>query len=99
MKVKWTATAQKHLDSIYAHIAQDSAAYALKLIDRITDKSRQIAEFPQSGRRVPEYEAEQTREVYVALFRIIYHIRPDGIDVLAVIHGSMDISLPGETAE
>jgi plasmid stabilization system protein ParE len=54
------------------------------------DLSR-FAEFPFSGRRVPEYDIDQIREVIEGPYRIIYHIKPDQIDVLAVIHGSQDI--------
>jgi plasmid stabilization system protein ParE len=34
---------------------------------------------------------DQIREVIEGPYRIIYHIKPDQIDVLAVIHGSQDI--------
>jgi addiction module RelE/StbE family toxin len=91
MKVHWTETAEKHLDAIYAYIAQDSPQYALVMVDRLTRRSQQIADFPLSGRKVPEYEMEQIREVIEGSYRIIYHIKPDQIDVLAVIHGSQDI--------
>jgi plasmid stabilization system protein ParE len=37
---------------------------------------------------VPEAEAEQIREVVEGPYRIIYYIKPDQIDVLAVIHGA-----------
>ena len=63
MKVVWTATAQDHLDAIYAYIAQDSPQYALSMVDRLTRRSRQIADAPFSGRRVPEYDLEQIRVV------------------------------------
>ncbi len=72
MKVHWTDTAEGHLDAIYAYIAQDSPEYARRMVDRLTRRSQQIAEFPFSGRRVPEYDVDQ-------------------IDVLAVIHGAMDV--------
>ena len=39
MKVHWTDTAQKHLDAIYAYIAQNSAAYAKHMMDRLTRRS------------------------------------------------------------
>ena len=55
MKIHWAATAEGHLDAIYAYIAQDSPTYALRTVDRITKKSQQIAAFPLSGRCVPEY--------------------------------------------
>ena len=91
MKVHWTNTAEGHLEAIHAHIAQDSPEYAKRMVDRLTRRSQQIAEFPFSGRKVPEYDVDQIREVIEGSFRIIYHIKPDQIDVLAVIHGDMDV--------
>ena len=91
MKVHWTETADGHLDAIYAYIAQDSPEYALKMVDRITRRSQQIATFPLSGRSVPEYEIEQIREVIEGPYRIIYYIYPDQIDILAVLHGAQNI--------
>ena len=91
MKVNWTETAEGHLDAIYAYIAQDSPEYALRMVDRITRRSQQIATFPLSGRSVPEYEIEQIREVIEAPYRIIYYIYPDQIDILAVLHRAQNI--------
>ncbi len=45
-----------------------------------------------SGRIVPEFETEQIREVIEGSYRIIYYIKPEQIDVLAVIHGSLEIT-------
>ncbi len=91
MKVHWTDTAQGHLDAIYRYIAQDSPEYAKRMFDRLTRRSKQIAEFALSGRIVPEYEMDQIREVIEGPYRIIYYIKPDQIDVLAVIHGAQNI--------
>ena len=93
MKVHWTDTAQRHLDAIYHFIAQDSPAYAKRMVDRLTRRSVQIGEFPFSGRSVPEYEMEQIREVIEGPYRIIYYVKTDQIDVLAVLHGARDITL------
>ncbi len=91
MKVHWTDSAQEHLSAIYAYIARDSAEYALRMVDRLTRRSQQIAIAPLSGRRVPEYDMGQIREVIEGSYRIIYHIRPDQIDVIAVIHGAQNV--------
>ncbi|HBC89724.1 MAG TPA: type II toxin-antitoxin system RelE/ParE family toxin [Lentisphaeria bacterium] len=91
MKVHWTNTAEGHLDAIYDYIAQDSPEYALRMVDRITRRSQQIAAFPLSGHTVPEYEIEQIREIIEIPYRIIYYIKPDQIDILAVIHGAQNI--------
>jgi len=96
MTIHWTYTAQDHLDAIYAYIAQDSPEYALRMVDRITCRSRQIAAAPRSGRRVPEYEMDQIREVIERPYRIIYHIKPDQINVIAVLHGARNVLRPDE---
>ena len=91
MNVRWTDTAQAHLDAIHAYIAHDSPEYAKRMVDRLTRRSQQIAKFPFSGRRVPEYDLDPIREVIEGSYRLIYYIKPDQIDVIAVIHGSMDV--------
>lgn len=96
MTVHWTETAQEHLEAIYAYIAKDSPEYALRMVDRLTRRSQQIAAVPLSGRRVPEYDMDQIREMIEGLYRIIYHIKPDQIDILAVIHGARNVLRSGE---
>jgi toxin ParE1/3/4 len=63
-------------------------------VDRLTRRSEQIAMFPQSGRVVPEYDAPEIREVIERPYRIIYCIREEQIDVLAVVHSAQ--RLPSE---
>lgn len=96
MTVHWTDTAREHLDAIYAYIAQDSTQYALRMVDRLTRRSQQIANAPLSGRRVPEYDIAQIREMIEGPYRIIYHIKSDRIDVISVIHGSRNVLRSGE---
>ena len=91
MKVYWTQTAIENLSAIYNYVAQTSPQYASRIVDRITKRSEQITIFPLSGRTVPEFENQQIREVIEGLYRIIYYIKPEQIDVLAVIHGSQHI--------
>ena len=94
MKVHRTDTAEGHRDAIHHYIAQDSRQYAKRMVDRLTRRSQQIANHPLSGRRVHEYEAKQIREVVEGPYRIIYHIKPDQIDVIAVIHAAMESFAP-----
>lgn len=86
MRVHWTDNAIAHLLDIYEYIARDSSIYAKRMVDRITRRSEQIASFPTSGRKVPEYEADDIREIIEKPYRIIYRIRPDQADVLSVVH-------------
>ena len=88
MTVHWTNTAIEHLLAIYEYIAQDSPRYAQRMVDRITRRSEQIAAFPRSGTIVAEYDISDIREVLEKPYRIIYRIKSDQIDVLAVVHGA-----------
>jgi len=88
LKVTWTNHSLQQLSEIYEYIETDSPYYALQMIDRLTDRSKQIAEFPRSGRIVPEYNHPDVREVVEDPYRIIYKIKKNQIDVLSVIHSA-----------
>ena len=91
MRVYWTNTALEHLVLIYEHIAQDSPQYAQRMIDRLVRRSEQIATFPLPKRMVPEYEAQAIRELVERPHRIIYRVKADQVDVLAVVHGTQSL--------
>ena len=94
MRVLWTDNAISQLIGIYDYIARDSAFYAQRMVDRLTRRSQQISDFPESGRWVPEYEMPDIREIIEKPYRIIYRVMEDQIDILAVVHGAQ--LLPAE---
>ena len=94
MKVYWTLNAITHLTNIYEFISLNSPTYARRMVDRITRRSEQITSHPLSGRKVPEYEADDIREIIENPYRIVYRVKQNHIDVLAVIHGAQ--LLPAE---
>ena len=71
MKVYWTLNAMRHLASIYEYISVDSTTYARRTVDKITRRSEQISDQPLSGRKVPEYEAEDIGELIEKSYRVI----------------------------
>jgi plasmid stabilization system protein ParE len=77
-----------HLVDIFEYIALDSPIYATQIIERIIDRTEQLAEFPLSGRAVSGYEPRGLREIIEGPYRIIYRIDEHHIDILAVLHGS-----------
>jgi addiction module RelE/StbE family toxin len=88
VKVEWTDAALEQLWAIHEYLSQSSPEYAQRVVDRLTRRTQQIRNFPLSGRVSPEFNKPQIREVIEGPYRIIYYIKPDQIDVLAVIHGS-----------
>jgi toxin ParE1/3/4 len=96
VRVLWTNTAVAQLEAIHSYITQTSPEYAQRIVDQLTRRSLQIATFPLSGRKVPEYELNEIRELIEGSYRIIYLVDPDQIVVLAVIHHSREIPQPLE---
>jgi plasmid stabilization system protein ParE len=58
------------------------------VVDKLTHRSEQLIHHPHSGRLVPEYENMSLRELIVFPYRLVYRIKPDRLDVIAVFHGA-----------
>ena len=95
--VAWLPDAVADLETIARYIAVDSPAYAAVVVERITLAARTLAEFPEIGRIVPEWNDESIRERIVYSYRLIYRHRAEDVLVLAVIHGAR--LLPDESRE
>lgn len=46
-----------------------------------------LSRFPRSGRKVPEFDDDDTRELLAYSYRIIYRIEENEVMISAVIHG------------
>jgi len=69
------------------YIAQDSSAYATAVVKSIVTQTKMLARFPRSGRKVPEFDDENIRELLAYSYRIIYRVQEDEVLISAVIHG------------
>jgi plasmid stabilization system protein ParE len=58
------------------------------MVDRLTQRSKQIGQHPESGSIAPEYEDVAIRELFEGAYRIIYRIESTRVVVLSVIHGA-----------
>lgn len=95
MRVFWTDPALTQLEAIRDYLAQTSPEYARRVVERLLNRTEQIAAFPRSGRVVPEYEIDEVRQVLEGSYRIIYLVKEEQVEVLAVVHTSRR-SLPLE---
>lgn len=90
--VRWSLPARKDLKQIYDYIAKDSKYYAKNVAQNLAEKTELLAEFPEMGRIVPEIGEDSVRELFVYSYRLIYEVSPDGIEILAIVHGKKDFS-------
>ena len=74
------------------YISRDSAFYARLFAERIVLATRQLRDFPESGRMIPEAEDKTLREIIVQGYRVMYRLEADRVLVLAVMHGSRDLA-------
>ena len=89
--VKWTHHALTQLRHIHDYIAQDSPLYAKRVSDALVRKAFLLDELPSMGRKVPEFNEENVRELALYSYRILYEIKTSHIDILAVIHKRRDL--------
>ena len=83
-----TENALGHLTAIHDYIAQNSVRYAQGMVDRITRRTEKLAQFPELGGTVPEYEDQSIREVLERPYRIVYRVTKNRVEILAVVHGA-----------
>lgn len=89
-RIAWTPQARADVEAIYAYIARDSERSADLVAARIVHAVDRLAEFPRSGRSVPELGREDVREVIRGHYRIVYRYGEvaDDVHVLTVFHGA-----------
>jgi len=73
-RVIWSPRALADVEAIAANIAMDSKTYAKAVVRTIVKSTRTLARFPSSGRKVPEFDDENTRELIAYSHLIIYKV-------------------------
>lgn len=92
MKIEWTKPAELDLENIRDYIKKDSEYYAERTVEKIIIAVEKLGKFPEMGRSVPEAEEKNIREILFFEYRIMYIFETKRILILAIIHGSRDVS-------
>jgi plasmid stabilization system protein ParE len=58
---------------------------------RAFDATDRLADFPESGRIVPEINDPSLREIVLGKYRLIYRIRSGDVQILTVHHGARQL--------
>ena len=88
VEIEWSPLAENDLNEIIDYIAQDSLEYALSFYEQVREKVENLEKFPKIGRKVPEIDNPDIRELILRNFRIIYRIFREKVQIIRVIHGS-----------
>jgi toxin ParE1/3/4 len=95
----WSSEALDDIDAIAEFIARDSPHHAQRVVEGLFELGDKAREFPLAGRMVPELGDSQVRERFLYSYRLIYEIRADRIEVLAVLHGRRLLESVGDRFE
>jgi len=87
-EVKWTPQALGDLEAICLFIARDAPQVAAVFAQGAFRATDRLADFPRSGRFVPELNDPNFREIIFGAYRLIYRIQSDEVQILTVHHGA-----------
>lgn len=82
--------AESDLDEIWWYIAQDNSQNADKFLDHILDKIMGLAAFPKMGLSRNDL-MDGLRCHPVGNYLIFYFPLTDGVDIVRVLHGRMEV--------
>ena len=92
MRIRWARRARTDLRDLRVYIAKDSPYYARRFVSKIIASVEMLTEHPLIGRRVPEADRDDVRELVFQGYRIIYLTRRNRLYIVTVIHGSQDLA-------
>jgi plasmid stabilization system protein ParE len=90
--VKWSRRARADLKAIHDRIGQDAPLNAKAVVHEILRKTATLADLPRLGRKVPELDDDNLREVPAHAWRILYQLRDGQVFIVTLIHKRRQLS-------
>ncbi len=89
-QVTLTASARRDLRDIVRFISLDSPERAVVFGRFLVSAIKRLADFPEMGRIVPEFNDPSIREIVVRNYRVIYRVNHEAcrVDVARFWHGA-----------
>ena len=84
--------AETDLVEIWSDIADDNEPAADRLLRRIVGVMEMLREHPQAGRSRPDLQQPELRSFPVGNYVVFYRPMPDGIEIVRVLSGYLDLS-------
>jgi len=89
VKIRWTDYALENLIAIGDYIEKDSYLYAQRVVSSLFDAVEILEQHPLAGRKVPEFNDVNIRELVRGSYRIVYKIiNKYTIDIIVVHHSA-----------
>jgi len=94
-RITFAASAVRDLESISSwYTNQQVPAVGATLLKEIISKIERLADFPESGRIVPEFGIANLREIVFPPFRIVYRIDENRVRIVRVWRSERLLKMP-----
>ena len=89
-QVAFSPSARRDVRDIVRYISLDSPDRAISFGHFLLNSTRRLADFPELGRVVPEFDHPSIREIVVRSYRVIYRLDHAGrrVDIARFWHGA-----------
>jgi len=84
VKIQFTPSARTQFLLALSYIRRDKPSAAVNFRNRAEKNLRRLEDFPESGRRIPEFPELPYREVIISPYRFFYRIKADVVWIVAV---------------
>ena len=89
--INWSEPALSDLNEIAEYIALDQENAAKKLVQQVFSAIERLKQFPESGRKAPELETTEYREIIVGPCLIFYRINQNEIYILYLMRSERQL--------
>jgi len=94
-KITFAASAVKDLEATYNwYVEQQVPDVGDKLLKEIISQVERLADFPESGRIVPEFGIANLREVIFPPFRIVYRLDKNRARIVRIWRSERLLKMP-----
>ena len=87
-RIIWSPRSLRDVESIRDYIARESPRVADLVVARIIKVVERLETFPESGRKVPERNDPEIREVIAAPYRVVHRLREGNVEIITVFRAS-----------
>ncbi|MBL7789015.1 MAG: type II toxin-antitoxin system RelE/ParE family toxin [Chitinophagales bacterium] len=94
VKIVWTDEAMKNMLDIHDYIVhRGSKFYAAQTLRKIKSHVKVLSKYIRIGKIVPEFNAENIRELIEGNYRIVYRVKDDELaEIISVYHSYRDMN-------
>lgn len=85
MTVRWTRTALRDLESLYAYVSIDNREAATDVVEALLAGIEALKKHPAMGRKG---RVAGTRELVLPPYVVAYRLQKTVIQILSIIHGA-----------